>query len=59
MTQPDNTTRAHELADEWIGIILSTDPELLVSKVNPTKFPGDGKPAEFNFEDAAHRARAC
>lgn len=58
MTQPDNTTRAYELADEWIGIILSTDPELLVRKVNPTQSSHDGQTTEFNFNDAVHRARA-
>ena len=35
MTQQDNTSRAYELADEWISIILSTDPSL----VSPDKPP--------------------
>ena len=58
MSQQDNTNRAYDLADEWISIILSTDPELLVGKVNPTINQGDGKPSEFNFDNAVHRARA-
>ena len=58
MTQQDNTSRAFELADEWISIILSTDPSLLVAKVMPTKEVGDGKPAVFNFDNAVNRAKA-
>lgn len=58
MAEQDNTSQAYALADEWISIILSTDPSLLVGKVSPTKAAGDGKPAEFNFNDAVHRARA-
>ena len=58
MTQPDNTSRAYELADEWISIILSTDPSLLVAKVSPTKSEGNGEPAVFDFDNAVNRARA-
>lgn len=58
MTQQDNTSQAFELADEWISIILSTDPSLLVGKVSPTKDVGDGKPAVFNFDNAVNRAKA-
>lgn len=58
MAQQDNTSRAFELADEWISIILSTDPSLLVAKVFPTKEVGDGKPAVFNFDNAVNRAKA-
>lgn len=58
MTQLDNTNRAYDLADEWISIILSTNPEALVHKVNPTAFPGDGKPSEFNFDGILHSAKA-
>lgn len=58
MTQPDNTSRAYELADEWISIVLSTDPEVLVHKINPHKHIGDGNPPQFNFEGVLNSARA-
>ncbi len=58
MTQSDNTSRAYDLADEWISIILSTAPEVLIHKVNPTKLPGDGRPGEFNFDGVLHSAKA-
>lgn len=58
MTQPDNTSAAYELADEWISIILSTNPELLVQKVQVMKEVGDGRPSQFNFEGITNRAKA-
>ncbi len=58
MTQPDNTSRAYDLADEWIRIILSTNPETLVHKVHLTKSNGDGRPPEFNFDGIVMSARA-
>lgn len=58
MTQPDNTSRAYELADQWISIILATNPEALVTKPTPTKFQSDGRTTEFNFDGALHSAKA-
>lgn len=58
MTQPDNTSRAYELADEWISIVLSTQPELLVGKVHTTQFNQQTGADEFDFNNAVHRARA-
>lgn len=58
MTQPDNTSRAYELADEWISIVLSTQPELLVGKVHTTQFNQQTGENEFDFNNAVHRARA-
>ena len=58
MTQLDNTSAAYDLADEWISIILSTNPELLVEKVRVMKEMGDGQPAQFNFEGITNRANA-
>lgn len=58
MTQTDNTSAAYNLADEWISIILSTNPELLVEKVQTMQAVGGGQPAQFNFEGITHRAKA-
>lgn len=56
MTQQDNTSKAYALADEWISIILSTSPELLVEKVGLHDYK-DSKPV-FNFQGVVDRARA-
>lgn len=58
MTPPDKTSRAYDLADQWISIILATNPEVLVNKPTPTKFPGNGAAPEFNFEGVLHSAKA-
>lgn len=58
MSDTNNADRAYALADAWIEIVLSTNPELLVEKLSPTVEVGDGKPAEFNFQGAVNRARA-
>lgn len=57
MSQTDNSSRAYALAEQWIEIILSTNPELLVNKINTEKIIGDGKPSEFNFDSVLRSAR--
>lgn len=56
MTQQDNTSKAYALADEWISIILSTSPELLVEKV--VVYDYQNSKGAFNFQGVVDRAKA-
>lgn len=57
MTQQNIVDRAYMLADEWIHTILSTNPELLVSKLHGSISSGDGRAPTPNLDGAANLAK--
>lgn len=57
MTQQNTVDRAYMLADEWIHTILSTNPDLLVSKLAANYSHGDGRAPTPNLGGAANLAQ--
>lgn len=56
MAEKDNMQKAYALADQWISVVLSTSPELLVEKVVATTHKNQ-QPV-LDFDGVVRRAQA-